>query len=240
MPAAATATDIVTVTAMAITTTDGALLRLLQLSSAALPVGGYAFSQGMETAVEEGWLPDEEATERWLELQLQESLARVDLPLLMRLIRSVRIADVESLAYWNAYTLACRESAELRLAETAVGEALVRLLRQLQVPLPEPLPEETGYVAAFAVAVAHWQLDSRAACLGFAWSWLENQVAAATKLVPLGQSSAQRLLDRLIGRVPAALDCAAEVVDEDVGASLPALAMASAWHESQYSRLFRS
>jgi len=223
-----------------VTITDTATLRMLQLASAALPVGGYAFSQGMETAVEEGWLPDEEAAEEWLDLQLQESLARVDLPLLLRLIRSVRIADVDSLAYWNAYALACRESFELRLAETAMGEALVKLLRQLQVPLPELLPGETGFVAAFAVAAAHWQLDSRAACLAFTWSWLENQVAAATRLVPLGQSSAQRLLGTLIARVPAALDCAAHVADEHIGASLPALAMASAWHETQYSRLFRS
>jgi len=225
---------------MAITTTDTVLLRLLQLASAALPVGAYAFSQGLETAVEEGWVSDESAAGDWLSLQLEESLARVDLPLLLRLLRAARTGDTGALEYWNAYGLACRESAELRLAETATGEALCRLLAQLGVPLPAPLAERAGFVAAFAVAAAHWQVDSRAGGLGYAWSWLENQVSAATKLVPLGQTSAQRLLGRLLERVPAALECARGVPDEDIGASLPALAMASAWHETQYSRLFRS
>ncbi len=222
------------------TLTDASLLRLLQLSSAALPVGGYAFSQGMETAVEEGWLPDERATGQWLSLQLHESLARTDLPLLLRQLHAARIGDGATLAWWNACVLACRESAELRLADTAMGEALVKLLRQLQVPLVEPLPEDITFISAFAIAASHWQVDRRTACLGYAWSWLENQVAAATKLVPLGQTSAQRLLGTLIAEVPAVLDRSAAVEDEDIGASLPALAMASAWHETQYSRLFRS
>jgi len=225
---------------MAITATDTALLRLLQLASAALPVGAYAFSQGLEAAVEEGWVPDEAAAGEWFALQLEESLARVDLPLLLRLLRAARAGDADALAYWNAYLLACRESAELRLAETATGEALCRLLAQLEIPLPAPLPAQPGFITAFASAGACWQLDSRAVGLGYAWSWLENQVAAATKLVPLGQTSAQRLLGGLLERVPAALDVAQAVADEDIGASLPALAMASAWHETQYSRLFRS
>jgi len=221
-------------------TTDASLLRLLQLASAALPVGAYAFSQGMETAVAEGWLPDEAATGEWLALQLDESLARVDLPLLLRLLCAARAGDAGALAHWNDYGLACREAAELRLSDTATGRALVRLLTELEVPLPAPLPGETAFLTAFAIAGAHWRLDSRAACTGYAWSWLEHQVAAATKLVPLGQSSAQRLLGRLLERVPDALDRAEAVADEDIGASLPALAMASAWHETQYSRLFRS
>jgi len=223
---------------MAITTTDSALLRLLQLSSAALPVGGYAFSQGMETAVDECWLPDEAAVADWLRLQLDESLARVELPLLQRLLRAARCDDGEQLRYWNDYCLACRETAELRLADTAMGEALSRLLRQLQVPVPAL--EETSFVTAFAVAAARWQLELRSAATGYVWSWLENQVAAATKLVPLGQSSAQRLLGTLQAQVPTALDRAAAVADDSIGTSLPGLALASAWHETQYTRLFRS
>lgn len=223
---------------MLITTTDTALLRVLQLSSAALPVGGYAFSQGMETAVDEGWLPDEEAVAGWLLVQLQESLAQVDLPLLQRQMQAARAADDGQLEYWNDYTLACRETAELRLSDTATGQALLRLLQQLQVPVPRL--EESSFVTAYAVAAAHWQLDLRSAATGYVWSWLENQVAAATKLVPLGQSSAQRLLQTLQAYVPAALDRATAVTDEMIGASLPGLALASAWHETQYTRLFRS
>ena len=65
-------------------------------------------------------------------------------------------------------------------------------------------------------------------------------MAAATKLVPLGQSSAQRLLGQLLETVPTAVDNAQRVADDEIGASLPGLAMDSVWHETQYSRLFRS
>lgn len=224
---------------MAITTTDTALLRLLQLSSAALPVGGYAFSQGMETAVEEGWLPDARATRQWLEIQLQLAQARVDLPLLGRSLAAAAANDAELLGSWNDYTLACRETAELRLADTAMGEALVRLLRHLAVPMPLETAE-MSFVTAFAMASAHFGLGPRVALHGYTWTWLENQVAAATKLVPLGQSAAQALLGELLEQVPAALDTALALTDEQIGASLPGLAMVSCWHENQYSRLFRS
>ena len=223
---------------MAITTTDGALLRLLQLSSVALPVGGYAFSQGLENAVEQGWLNDREATHDWLLDQLHHSLARVDLPLLLRLQRAQAERDDITLQYWNDYLLACRETAELRLTDTAMGEALVRLLSQLE--LPRPVVKTPVFATGFAIACDAWSISLRAACHGYAWAWLENQVAAATKLVPLGQSAAQILLGQLLEQLPAAIDAAMDLEDRDIGASLPGLALVSVWHESQYSRLFRS
>jgi urease accessory protein len=76
--------------------------------------------------------------------------------------------------------------------------------------------------------------------LGYAWSWLENLVLAGVKLVPLGQSDGQRLLLRLAEALPAAVDQGLTVPERDIGASLPALALASSLHETQYSRLFRS
>ncbi|TQV70222.1 urease accessory protein UreF [Exilibacterium tricleocarpae] len=225
---------------MTITTTDTGLLRLLQLSSAALPVGGYAFSQGLEQAVERGWVDSAGSAREWLSVQLAESLARVDLPLLLRQWHAVTTGDLQAQQHWNAYALACRETAELRLTDTAMGEALRKLLRQLEALNPEPAVETISFVTAFALAAGYWDLERRACCCGFAWSWLENQVAAATKLVPLGQTSAQRILGALIAEVPQAIDLALSIEDGEIGASLPGVAMASAGHEVQYSRLFRS
>lgn len=226
---------------MAITTTDVALLRLLQLSSAALPVGGYSFSQGLEYAIDDGWLRDESDVASWLTQQLSESLAAVDLPVLRRQCEAARCCDMAMLEYWNDYILACRETAELRLTDTAMGRALVKLLDSLDFSMN--LPETFGdisFVTAFALAASHWQIETRVASHGYCWSWLENQVAAATKLVPLGQTSAQRLLGEMQRDIPAAIDHSEALEDNAIGASLPALAMASAWHETQYSRLFRS
>ncbi|MFV8816510.1 urease accessory protein UreF [Haliea sp. E17] len=224
---------------MAITTTDTALLRLLQLASPALPVGGYAFSQGLETALELGWVKDAASTRDWLRQQILHSLARVDVPLLLRLHRAALGGDADSFDYFNSYALACRETAELRLTDSAMGEALCRLLPEVGLPLPA-LGGDSSFTAVFAWAAAHWGIDENTAASGFLWAWLENQVAAATKLVPLGQSAAQRLLGELMPALNEALACGAALEDAGIGSSLPALALASAWHETQYTRLFRS
>jgi urease accessory protein len=224
---------------MATITTDTALLRLLQLASPTLPVGGYAFSQGLEYAIEAGWLNDSEEVGDWLRQQLCFSLARVDAPLLLRQHQAATAGDTQAQAYYNAYTLACRETAELRLTDTAMGEALLRLLRNLDVPLP-PLAGDTSYITAFACAAVHWQIDADLACHGYLWSWLENQIAAATKLVPLGQTAAQQLLGELLPELQQTLTEAKTIEDHNMGGSLPGLATASCRHEIQYSRLFRS
>ena len=224
---------------MSITTTDTALLRLLQLSSASLPVGGYAFSQGLEYAVEAGWIKNFDQARDWLSVQLLESLTLVDCPILLRCHRALEQGETGQLQYWNHYALACRETRELRLTDTATGNALIRLLSQLGVA--QPLKQtEVSFVAAFAIAAHRWQLNEEATVLGLVWAWLENQVAAATKLVPLGQTQAQQLIGEIQQLVPAAIARAQQLQDSQLGAGLPALAIASAKHEHQYSRLFRS
>ncbi len=220
------------------------LLRLLQLSSAALPVGAYAFSQGLEYGVETGWLSDADKTHDWLLLQMQESLAKTDIPILLRQFEAISNADTQQFDYWNSTVLACRETEELRLSDTAPGEALAKLLRELDVPLNMlddiSNAKNISFVSMFAIAIHHWRIHQQDGCYGFIWSWLENQVAAATKLVPLGQVAAQQLLGRLLEAVPSVIETGKAISDEQIGTSLPALAMASSWHETQYSRLFRS
>jgi urease accessory protein len=75
---------------------------------------------------------------------------------------------------------------------------------------------------------------------GYLWSWSENQVLAAIKLVPLGQSAGQRLLHQLIESMPAIANHAAMLSDRCIAVGAVLQPIASALHESQYSRLFRS
>ncbi len=237
---AATVTDHVTIT-------GPHLLRLMQLSSASLPVGGYAFSQGLELAIDKGWITNVAQTQQWLELQMHDAIARVDLPIMDRVYASVEQATLSgstdiahNISHWNEMVLACRETREMRLSDTAMGEALVRLLPKLNVPLPVLNLKDVSFVVMFAWAACHWQIPLAAAKLGYTWSWLENQIAAATKLVPLGQTHAQQLMIELQTVVPDCIALSAQLEDEELGASLPALAIASALHEVQYTRLFRS
>jgi len=214
------------------------LLRLQQLGSANLPVGAYAFSQGLESAVEAGWLNSAEDVEGWLSVQLRYALGRVDFPVYYRLREVLAGRHESSLQHWNDWLLACRESREQRLCDTATGEALARLLGNLNVPLV-PVTEP-AFLTLYAQAAACWNLDEDASCAVYGWSWMENQVIAATKLLPLGQTRAQQILDRLQGEIPRLLKTSRDLSDHDVGVSLPALAISSCHHETQYSRLFRS
>ena len=222
-----------------ITTTDTALLRLLQLSSVSLPVGGFAFSQGMEYAIDAGWIGDKKQTGQWLEQQLLLSVARTDLPLLRLTMSAADNRDYSHLQQLNDLSLACRETRELRLTDSAMGEAMNRLL--LSLGMPQPLAEQQlSFVVLFGIAAAHWEIAYDSAALGLLWSWLENQVAAATKLVPLGQTQAQLLLGELQPLLPEAIAIAAGIEEDGIGNGLQGLAIASALHETQYSRLFRS
>ena len=216
------------------------LLRLLQLSSASLPIGAYAFSQAMESAVQSGWISDSDDARQWLSLQMTHSIASVDAPILLRLMRSLDRDDLETFVYWNAYSLACRESKELRLADVEMGAAMKRLLENVDLSFPCINRREICFCAGFAVAAVQWKILPRMALTGLFWSWLENSIAAAVKLVPLGQNAAQRLIGELLPIIQPAIDKAELMDDRFVGSGLPAIGMASAWHESQHTRLFRS
>ena len=221
------------------------LNRLLQLCSANLPVGGFSFSQGLEYAVEMGWLKSPETTASWIEINLEESIAKTDLAILKRLFIALHNNDLDQFNYWNIHLIACRESHELLLADLAMGKALIRLLKQLNnidVSAYQSIITltEISFVSAFALTAYLFQLDLVSAQSGYCWTYIDNQVAAATKLVPLGQTQAQNLLFELTENTQLIIEKSNQINDEDIGTSLPHLAMASAWHETQYSRLFRS
>jgi urease accessory protein len=221
------------------------LNRLLQLCSANLPVGGFSFSQGLEYAVEMGWLTSSETTASWIRINLEESIAQTDLAILKRLFIALAHEDLVSFGYWNTHLIACRESHELLLADLAMGKALIRLIKQLDSIDITPYQaiidlKEISFVSAFALSAYVFKLDLMSAQSGYCWTYIDNQVAAATKLVPLGQTQAQNLLYELTKHTQEIIEKSNNIADEEIGTSLPHLAMASAWHETQYSRLFRS
>jgi urease accessory protein len=221
------------------------LNRLLQLCSANLPVGGFSFSQGLEYAIEAAWITDQASTKSWVLLNFTQSLAYTDLAILKRLYTALDTDNMTDFEYWNTHIVACRESAELLLADVAMGKALLRLLRQLDNVNIEPFTallnnQDCSFASAFALCAHKFGLDLLSAQSGYCWTYIDNQVAAATKLVPLGQTQAQNLLFELSEHTQAVIEQANILSDNDIGISLPHLAMGSAWHETQYSRLFRS
>ncbi|MFT7405877.1 MAG: urease accessory protein [Zhongshania sp.] len=218
------------------------LLHLMQIVSPALPVGAYAYSQGLEYAVERAWVNDLDSAADWIGEVLSHSVGGLDLPVLLRLLAAWRQNDIPMVQYWNHTLQAARESRELLLEDVQMGEALLRLLVSLEVPsaVQWPSAEPISFATGFAMAARYFEIDDDDALSGFAWSWLENQAAAAVKLVPLGQTDGQRLLMALMPCIEKTVTDAYLRADDNIGAGLPGLAMASMQHETQYSRLFRS
>lgn len=223
-------------------TTLPLLPRLLQLVSPTLPVGAYSYSQGLEWAVEAGWVSDQQSLSNWGSELLQGSLRYWDLPLLARLYHASEADDQSALHQWTDTLLAGRESAELRQEERDRGRALYSLLKQLDTLTPADQRDTlvSCQLTGFAVAAQRWHIPLDQALTGYAWSWLENTVLAGVKLVPLGQTAGQQVLLDLGDMLPALVDQALQLKDDELGASAPALAHASAAHESQHTRLFRS
>jgi hypothetical protein len=123
-----------TTTTDAVVSDPHALLRLFHLVSPALPVGAYAYSQGLEYAVHAGWIRDEAGTLAWLEGLSSRAVGTLDLPILYRLQRAWQAGDLSAVDRWNAQLLASRETAELRAEDLHLGGALARVLIQLEVP----------------------------------------------------------------------------------------------------------
>lgn len=222
--------------------TDLALLRLLQLVSPGLPIGMYCYSQGLERAVDDGWISNAAETGEWVSGLMDSCLTRIDLPILARLYDAWERGNSEKVDYWCRILIACRETAELRAEDRHTGQALARLLDSLEIAgmqLWIRKPEAT-LATVFAFAAVNWGIPRRETAIGYLWSWLENQVLCAVKLVPLGQVAGQRLLADLAENIPALVDEALKLGVDDIGGSAFGLALASSRHEMQYSRLFRS
>jgi urease accessory protein len=219
-----------------------AFLRLLQLASPALPIGAFAYSQGLEQAVELGWVHDEASVIRWVSGVVTEVLPRLDLPLLAALHRAWSTRDLPRVRALSQFLHACRESAELGAEDRQLGAALARVLHGLGITAAEVWiadPDAT-FMTLLSLAAVHFELPVQGAALGFLFSWLENQVAAATRLVPIGHIAAQRVISCVLVSLPAAAARGLAVPDEAAGFLAPGLAAASALHETTYSRLFRS
>jgi len=216
------------------------LVRLLHLASPALPIGAFHFSQGLEYAVERGWVGDETSASSWIAGLAEHVIGRHDLPVLKRMLEAFESEDIAAAKRWNAFLLAGRETSELRAEDEHMGAALARVTVEHGLDFASHRIERPTYAVVFAFACRSYGATSAEALSTYAWTWLENQVLAAIKLVPLGQNAGQRILHEIANDLPAVVQRAHEYVDDDIGIGALMHGVASAHHETQYTRLFRS
>lgn len=218
------------------------LVRLLDLSSPSLPVGAFCYSQGLETAVHLGWVKDRESAKQWLRHLLVAAVGTLEAPVWLRLYKAWREGDQAQVTRWNEYFLASRETSELRNETVQMGYSLRRLLVSLgdaRLASPREIDEPT-FVALFSFAAAAFGIPAAEGLTGYLWAWLENQVMAVVKAVPLGQTDGRMLLLELGELIPEITLRAAAMQDDQLASSAPGATFASMLHETQYSRLFRS
>ena len=221
---------------------NSALIRLLQLVSPALPVGAYTYSQGLEWAVETAVIRSEASALAWIADCLEFGSARFEAVYLAHMIKAWQVEDLHRLAGLDAEFIASRESAELRAETLQMGYSLSRLLVDLADFPTQHLAafSERSFPLAWSCAAAAWSIPPEDAVAGYLWSWAENQVMAAVKAVPFGQTAGQRLLLQLGHRLHLLAGKALQTPIENACNYLPAFSIASSRHETQYTRLFRS
>lgn len=221
-----------------------ALLRLMWLASPALPIGGFSYSDGLETPVALGLVATEAQTLAWLTDQLHLGLARSDLAIMAQALPAWQAGDAHRLQKLNQWVLQSRETSELRQQTEQMGRSLAAWLQGQSVAPAEQVKMLAAmpptYPVAFALAASTIDAPLADCLLAFAFAWAENMVAAAIKSIPLGQSAGQRILAHLVQEIPVAVDWALGANDSARQAFTPMLAILSAQHETQYARLFRS
>jgi len=223
-----------------------ALLQLMWLASPALPVGGFSYSEVLEAAVDAGLVQGEAQAGAWLLDQLHLSLARSDMAVVGKAFKAWQRNDLAATTELNDWVSATRETSELRQQTEQMGRSMVEWLKNRSEPADarvaqaQALAPAPTWPVAFALAAVQTGAPLREALLSFAFGWAENMVQAALKTVPLGQRAGQRILAALMAEIPAAVDGAAALMDSERQAFTPMLAILSAQHEMQYSRLFRS
>ncbi len=221
-----------------------ALLRLMWLASPALPVGAFSYSEGLESAVETGWVHDEASAGDWLVDQLWLSITRSELPAVVHAMNAWLRRDPPEVLAVNHWVLRTRESSEQRAQTVQMGKSLMDWLRNSEHRgdgrLVHPWLTTPTWPVAYALAATLAEVSTQQAALANAFGWAENMVQAAMKAVPLGQAAAQRILTRLSHDVPGAVEEALKVQPDERQAFTPMLALLGAAHEHQYTRIFRS
>jgi urease accessory protein len=222
---------------------DAFLMPLMLWLSPAFPVGSFAYSHGLEWAVEAGDVHDARSLGGWLVDLIAFGAPRADAILFAAAFRAAEAGDWPALFETNDLAVALAPSAERCLETTAQGAAFVAAARAAWDC--EPLRElgaqaRVAYPAAVAAAAAGHDLPLEPSLQAFALALIANAVSAVVRLGPIGQTDGQKILATLLPRIRALAREAANSTLADLGGCAFRSDIAAMRHETQYSRLFRS
>ncbi len=236
-------------TRAATTMAESALYDLLSWLSPGFPVGAFAHSNGLEWAIDAGWVTDRAALEAWLAILLEEGAGWNDAVLFTYAHRAVENEDRGALHAVAELAAAAHPSLERRIEALSQGAAFLRIARATAaapaLSLLDDWPEsELAYCVAVGTLAAGHGIDLVAALTAYLHGFVANLVSAAQRLVPLGQTDGQRAIAALKPAVARTVRRAAALPDDDPFRALASATLradlASMLHETQYTRLFRT
>jgi urease accessory protein len=227
---------------------DRALFKLMTWLSPSFPVGAFAYSHGLEFAIENGVVKDAATLKTWIEGVIAFGAGRVDAALFRAAYEAETSRDDDRLARVVERGEVLRGSSELALESSQQGRAFLQMVSEIcptaRLEVWQGTLAVTGrapaYCIAVAVAAAISAVPLRAALNAYLTAFSANLVSAAVRLVPLGQTDGQRVIAGLEGAVLEAVEEALVRDPEDFGAAALSVDWMSMQHETQYTRLFRS
>ncbi|WP_292506070.1 urease accessory UreF family protein [Methylobacterium sp.] len=220
-------------------------LRLMAWLSPTYPIGAYAYSHGLEWAVETGSVSDEATLTDWLGDVLECGSARNDLILAAHAHCAAAASDGPALVAINDLALALAPSRELHLETSQQGRSFLDATR-VAWPVPalaslsEMLDGEVAYPVAVGVSAGAHGMALVPMLSGFGLAFVQNLVSAALRVAPIGQSVGTRVIAALAPRVTALAETVPALGLDEIGSATLKLDLGSARHETQYSRIFRS
>jgi urease accessory protein len=230
------------------TLTPTALLALLQLCDATLPIGAFAFSTGLETYTDRGLVADAASLRTWLESILHHNIQTGHLLPVALAYRATATQAWTHLEQLDQRLTAMKHAREIREASAKVGQGLLRLARHVwpgaAIERCHTLRLQGRMVGHHAVVLGllgcEMGLSERVIVEVAGYQWLQGTVGAALRLLPLGQSAAQLVLAALLPQLPAMADDIAQQGWDELSTATPALDIYAMQHEVLYSRLFQS
>ena len=216
------------------------LLLLLQLASPLLPVGGYSYSEGLESLILQGNVHDRSTLQTWIDRELQAGAIGIETAIMDRAYLASSQFNRERLNYWNNWLTAARETEELRLQSWQMGGSLIKLALELTPEIQDSIEYPCHYAIAFGITAQSWHIDRHLAILAYLHSWVTNQIGVGVKLIPLGHTAGQQLLWQLQESIYLLSQTLLVLDNEDLYVCSWGSSLASMQHETLYSRLFRS